>query len=129
MPQGVDMFGSLVVIYPTPHEGGELILCHKDCEWNFDVNSLTSSQPSPSLAYVTFYSDTKHKVMKVTSGHRVTVIYNLYLVDLAPRPGVPTITPNFKPVSNLQTMFKVLFKGPELLPNGGALGFASNMTG
>lgn len=49
------MLGSLVVIYPTAHEGGELVLRHKDCEWEFDAKSLTVS--SPSLAYVGFYSD------------------------------------------------------------------------
>ena len=63
------MLGSLVIIYPTAHEGGELVLRHKDhdSEWKFDTNSLTASQSSPSLAYVAFYSDIEHEVLKVTS--------------------------------------------------------------
>ena len=37
------MLGSLVIVYPTPHQEGELVLRHKDHEWTFDANSLTSS--------------------------------------------------------------------------------------
>ena len=122
-PRGTDMLGSLVIIYPTAHEGGELVLRHKDHEWKFDTNSLTVSQSSPSLAYVAFYSDIEHEVLKVTSGRRVTVTYNLYLVDPVSRPGVPTITPNPKTVSNLQTTLQGLLKSPEFLPDGGTLGF------
>ena len=37
------MFGSLVIVYPTAHEAGELVLRHKDHEWKFDADSLTAS--------------------------------------------------------------------------------------
>jgi hypothetical protein len=117
------MLGSLVVIYPTAHEGGELILRHKGHEWKIDANSLTSSQSSPSLAYVAFYSDIEHEVLMATSGRRVTVTYNLYLVDPASKLGAPTVTPNFKSDSNLQTTLQRLLKSPEFLPDGGTLGF------
>lgn len=117
------MLGSLVVIYPTPYEGGELVLRHKDREWKFDANTLTTSQSSPSLAYVAFYSDIEHEVLKVTSGRRVTVTYNLYLVDPALKPKASAVTPNAQSVSNLQTTLQRLLKGPEFLPDGGILGF------
>ena len=117
------MLGSLVIIYPTAHEGGELVLRHKDHEWKFDANSLTASQSSPSLAYIAFYSDIEHEVLKVTSGRRVTVTYNLYLVDPASRPGALAVTPDLKTVSNLQTTLHGLLKSPEFLPDGGTLGF------
>ena len=122
-PRGTDMLGSLVIIYPTAHEGGELVLRHKDKEWKFDANSLTSSQSPPSLAYVAFYSDIEHEVLKVTSGRRVTVTYNLYLVDPVLKPGAPTVTQDFKNVSNLQTTLQGMLKSPEFLPDGGTLGF------
>ena len=117
------MFGSLVVVYPTPHEGGEFVLRHRDHEWKFDANLLTASQPSPSLAYVAFYSDIEHEVLKVTSGRRVTITYNLYLVNPESDPGAPAITPNVKDASNLQTTLEGLLKSPEFLPDGGTLGF------
>jgi len=117
------MFGSLVVIYPTPHEGGELVLRHKEQEWKIDAKALTASQSAPSLAYVAFYSDIEHEVLKVTSGHRVTVTYNLYLVDVSSRPWGPATTMNAQSASNLQTTLQRLLKSPEFLPNGGTLGF------
>lgn len=117
------MLGSLVVVYPTAHEGGELVLRHEGHEWKFDANSLTSSQPSPSLAYVAFYSDIEHEVLKVTSGRRVTVTYNLYLVNPEWKPRAPIVTPNLKGVSNLRVALHGLLESPEFLPDGGILGF------
>ena len=99
------------------------MLRHEDNEWKFDANSLTSKQPSPSLAYIAFYSDTEHEVLKVTSGRRVTVTYNLYLVDPASRSKAFTVTPNSKSTSNLQTALRRLLNSPEFLPEGGTLGF------
>ena len=117
------MLGSLVIIYPTTHEGGELVLRHKDQEWKVGANSLTSSQSSPSLAYVAFYSDIEHEVLKVNNGRRVTVTYNLYLVDPVLKPAAPVVAPNFKSVSNFHTTLQRLLKSPEFLPTGGTLGF------
>ena len=117
------MLGSLVLIYPTAHEGGELVLRHKDHEWKFDANSLTDSQSAPSLAYVAFYSDLEHEVLKVTSGRRITVTYNLYLVDPVPKPGAPIVTLNSKSVSNLQAALQESLESPKFLPDGGKLGF------
>jgi len=117
------MFGSLVIIYPTPHEGGELVLRHKDREWNFGAKTLTVSQTSPSLAYVAFHSDIEHEVLKVTSGRRVTVTYNLYLIDPSSKPEAPAVTTNAQSVSNFQTTLQGLLKSPEFLPEGGTLGF------
>ena len=122
-PRGTDMFGALVVIYPTAHEGGELIFRHEDNEWKFDANSLTASQHSPSLAYVAFYSDIEHEVLKVASGHRVTVTYNLYLVDPTSKVEAPVVIPPLKGASNLQVTLQGLLKSPEFLPDGGTLGF------
>ena len=117
------MLGSLVIVYPTPHEGGELVLRHKGHEWKFDANSLTASQSSPSLAYVAFYSDLEHEVLKVISGRRVTVTYNLYLVDPTPDLEAPFVTPKSEGVSNLQATLRGLVKDPKFLPEGGTLGF------
>ena len=118
------MFGSLVVIYPTPYKGGELVLRHEGHEWKIDAKVLTASQASPSLAYVAFCSDVEHEVLKVTTGHRVTVTYNLYLVDPSwKQAGAPAITRNAKNASNFQGTLQELLKSPEFLPEGGILGF------
>ena len=125
------MLGSLVIVYPTAHEGGELVLRHKGREWKFDANSLMSLQPSPSLAYVAFYSDIEHEVLKVTDGSRVTLTYNLYLVPHGPisrvtgPPKPPTIPvkPTPKSVTNFKARLHRLLKSPEFMPEGGTLVF------
>ena len=43
-PRGENMFGSLVVVFPTRHEGGALQLRHKGQEWTFDSAAITSTQ-------------------------------------------------------------------------------------
>ena len=47
------MFGSLVVAFPTPHEGGALLLRHRGQEWTFDFASvLAAAQHLSCLRYV-----------------------------------------------------------------------------
>jgi len=82
---------------------GSLVLRHKDREWTLDANSLASSQPSPSVAYIAFYSDIEHEVLKISSGHRVTITYNLYLVDPTPSEKIPSIVPSLRDISNLES--------------------------
>jgi hypothetical protein len=101
------MFGSLVVVFPTPHEGGALILRHGGKEWTFDSSKSLSESASTSssesqqqeqssesssrtnesqqprnpegssIAYIAFFSDVEHEVTEVTSGYRITLTYNL----------------------------------------------------
>ncbi|KAG7090303.1 hypothetical protein E1B28_011901 [Marasmius oreades] len=56
-----------------------------------------------TIAFISFYSDVEHEVLPVTSGHRVTLTYNLHF----PAPLDPT----------------ALLDCPEFLPKGGLLGF------
>ncbi|KAJ7118021.1 hypothetical protein C8R43DRAFT_1241993 [Mycena crocata] len=81
-PRGDTMIGSLVVVFPTAHEGGELTLEHGATTWTFDSPAeLTKIAPTPALAYVAFYSDVTHAVEPVRTGYRVTLTYNLFLAD------------------------------------------------
>ncbi|KIY63509.1 hypothetical protein CYLTODRAFT_359861 [Cylindrobasidium torrendii FP15055 ss-10] len=82
-PRDVTMFGSLVIIFPTTHEGGNLVLSQKDEQWTFDAPTMlkTSTPEAPSIAWVAFYSNVTHEVLPVTSGARVTLTYNLYFKD------------------------------------------------
>ena len=115
------MLGSLVIVFPTLHQGGDLVLRHKNREWTFNANSLMALRPHPSLAYVAFYSDIDHEVLKVTGGHRVTLTYNLYSTPSITTPL--TITPDPNASDSFHTTFRNLLKSPEFLPDGGILGF------
>ncbi|KAG7096291.1 hypothetical protein E1B28_003738 [Marasmius oreades] len=79
-PRSERMFGSLVVVFPTPHTGGELVLRHAEKMFTFDSGTILAGSPD-KIAFIAFFSDVEHEVLPVTSGHRVTLTYNLYYPD------------------------------------------------
>ena len=119
------MFGSLVVTFPTPHEGGALLLRHRGQEWTFDSASvLAAAQPS-SVAYAAFFSDIEHEVIPVTSGYRVTLTYSLFFDDhkrVSAKDFVPS-APQEENERMFRSAFEALLKNPKFLPYGGTLGF------
>lgn len=84
------MFGSLVIVLPFTHKGGNLLLRHRGREFNFDGSALLQDSSVPSVAYAAFFGDVEHEVLPVESGNRVTVTYNIYF-DKDRRPPVPII--------------------------------------
>jgi hypothetical protein len=122
------MFGSLVVVFPTPHEGGALVFRHRGEEWTFDSSAVLSAARPASIAYAAFFSDVEHEVLPVTSGHRVTLTYNLHFgkdehasaKDLVSEP--PPISQE-QNQQGFRSRFEALLKNPDFLPNGGVLGF------
>lgn len=129
-PRSDKMFGSLVVIFPTPHEGGALVLREDGREWTFDYAAeLAASSDSPNIAYVAFFGDIEHEVRPVTSGHRVTLTYNLYF-DGAPAArrmqgsAAMTVPRSVEDGdARLAVALRELLQDPTLLPQGGLLAF------
>jgi len=127
-PRGETMFGSLVVVFPTPHEGGALLLRHRGHEWMFDSGRELAASHQPSIGYVAFFSDVEHEVAPVISGHRVTLTYNLYFDNDR---GPSSKDPVSEHLSLLrganENAFREAFQGllenPEFLPQGGTLAF------
>ena len=67
------MFATLVIVLPSVYAGGELLIRHGGREV-----CLPLACPDPSdAAFVAFYADCVHEVRPVTSGTRLTLIYNL----------------------------------------------------
>ena len=79
-PRSKDMFGSLVVCLPSEFTGGALVTRHQGHEVTFDWSSSTTTH------WAAFFSDVEHEVLPVTSGHRITLTYNLYYS--APMSGI-----------------------------------------
>ena len=119
------MFGSLVVVFPTPHEGGVLILRHEGHEWTFDSGAMLSTpeKKSTSIAFVAFFSDVDHEpVTRVISGNRVTITYNLYLIPADfDHPAVDR--PLGANTSALSAALADFLGEPTFLPTSGTLGF------
>jgi hypothetical protein len=111
------MIGSLVVVFPTPHEGGALVLRHAGKEWTFDSANLVASHQKPHVGFIAFFSDVEHEVTRVGSGHRVTLTYNIYREQRA----VGRIKSQRD--TDLERALKELLGDTSFMPEGGNLGF------
>ncbi|MDN5658735.1 2OG-Fe(II) oxygenase, partial [Brevibacterium sandarakinum] len=67
------MLATLVVGLPTTHTGGELVVD------DHGADRIFTGDPD-DITLAAFYADRRHEVKPVTSGHRVTLTFNL-LVD------------------------------------------------
>jgi hypothetical protein len=121
------MFGSLVIVFPTPHEGGALHFRHRGQEWIFDSGQVLAAKGEPSIGYAAFFSDIEHEVAPVTSGHRVTLTYNLYFDDNVPvsasDAGSKRLSPPLGNEGAFREAFTALLENPEFLAEGGTLAF------
>lgn len=89
-PRSPMQFGSLVVCLPVEHQGGQLKVRHKGEETTYDWSMLADHAKTPHIEWAAFYSDCEHEVMEVSSGHRLTLTYNLFAVR-----GAGRLTGNF----------------------------------
>lgn len=67
-----EMIGTLVVTLPSAYAGGDLMIGRGE-----DWKAYRGSRDSLSL--VAFYADCQHEVLKLKSGYRITLTYNLML--------------------------------------------------
>ena len=67
------MFGTLVLVLPSAHRGGELLIRHAGREATVDLSAADVSE----LAFAAFYADCEHEVRPIVEGNRVCLIYNL----------------------------------------------------
>ncbi|KAI6037024.1 hypothetical protein PISMIDRAFT_624009 [Pisolithus microcarpus 441] len=121
-PWSETMFGSLVIIFPTLHEGGEFILHDKEHEWEVDLaESNSESSQQPCVSYVAFFSDVELEVRMVTFGYRVTLTYNLYFAPagIMPCPTISTLAPYEETLA--QALYEIA-TNDAVLPDGGYLG-------
>ncbi|KAH7886517.1 hypothetical protein F5I97DRAFT_1001042 [Phlebopus sp. FC_14] len=123
-PRSERMFGSLVVIFPTGYEGGELIFRHDGDEFVVEFTDAFKQASQPSVGYVAFFGDIEHEVAPVRSGYRVTLTYNLYFGSPGTDQSVPRALPNISPQEKpFETSLVELINCPDVLPQGGYLGF------
>ena len=86
------MFGTLVVVLPSIHRGGNLLVRHAGREVSLD---LTASEPS-HLAYGAFYADCEHEVLPITEGNRLCLIYYLIQKRSGKRRPAPFRAPDYE---------------------------------
>ena len=82
------MIATLSLSLPTPGEGGELSIRHADQETVFNMNAQEPSE----LSYAAFYADCLHEARPVTKGHRISLVYNIFIQSGKKWTGAPDYT-------------------------------------
>lgn len=77
-----NMFATLVISLPSPHEGGELVISHAGESYSYSFAGKGKFSPE----YAVFYADCFHEVKPVLSGYRLCLVYNLALADRSVQP-------------------------------------------
>ena len=108
-----------MICLPCEHTGGQLRVTHNGEDIFFDF----AAKSSDNIQWAAFYSETEHEVLEVTSGHRVTLTYNLFVQErLGPFLGAehiiarPDYYPLFKSAKDKLAMPDFLPKGTLILP-------------
>ncbi|OJJ43939.1 hypothetical protein ASPZODRAFT_72321 [Penicilliopsis zonata CBS 506.65] len=115
-PRSSKQIGSLVVCLPSEFSGGQLIVRHHGKTVSFDWSSSSGS----TIQWAAFYSDCEHEIEQISTGHRITLTYNLVVSE----PGYcdlpsPVVDPKSLP---LYAMLKDMVAKPGALDKGGVLG-------
>jgi len=103
----------LISIFPTPHEGGPLLLRQGGRAWSFDYGPELGAARKPSIGTLHFEA-VGHEVMLVISGHRVLLTYGLHLDDGEPASGNDAAPELFTPLPNERAFYRAF---EELLEN------------
>ncbi|KAK5679574.1 hypothetical protein LTS10_008395 [Elasticomyces elasticus] len=116
-PRGSTQVGSLVVSLPSQYKGGSLSIRHRGHQTVFDWAANSAN----GIQWAAFYSDCEHEVHEVTSGNRITLTYNLFLV---PRTDLQAGRPHGLNVSALPLaqLLKQALHDPRFMTSGGELG-------
>jgi hypothetical protein len=67
------MFATLVIVLPSAHRGGELVVRHLGREAVLDLHPEYPSE----IGFAAFYADCVHEVRPVITGYRLVLVYNL----------------------------------------------------
>ena len=71
------MFATMVLVLPSAHGGGELVVKHAGREAALDLHPEEPSE----IGFAGFYADCVHEVRPVTTGYRINLVYNLRFAD------------------------------------------------
>lgn len=82
------MFATMVLLLPSSHQGGELIVRHLDRQVVLDPRPEEPSE----IGFAAFYGDCVHEIRPVTDGCRLTLVYNLRFLDKRQ----PTAAPDYR---------------------------------
>ncbi|KAF8192667.1 hypothetical protein K438DRAFT_1496379, partial [Mycena galopus ATCC 62051] len=113
--------GSLVITFPTAHAGGRLTIQDGNATFFYDPSAALSAAATPSVSYIALYGGVSTAMAPVDAGHRVSLIYDLFLVDhnsnATPRVSIAVSATE----RLLEDKIRALLADPGFLPIGGFL--------
>lgn len=68
------MFGTLTIVLPCRHTGGELVVSFDNKD---EVVDFAKDSSDYKIGYAAFYADCDHEIKPVTTGYRICLVYNL----------------------------------------------------
>jgi len=95
-----NMFATLIVVLPSAHTGGELVVRHLGKE---EVFSFGGEQTQYQMHYASFYADCQHEVKPIQSGYRCCLVYNLALQNVKKQPLAPNNHASVDTIAGLLT--------------------------
>jgi hypothetical protein len=72
------MVATLVIVLPSEHEGGELVVRHEGRE---EIVDFTTGSNPFEIHFAAFYADCEHEIRPLRQGYRLCLVYNLTLVQ------------------------------------------------
>ncbi|KAG9044473.1 hypothetical protein FS837_008091 [Tulasnella sp. UAMH 9824] len=125
-PKGDGHIGTLLIGLPTSYTGGQLVLRPYGREINVDWSTNgRGALCKTALPWVFFYSSIEREVMPVTSGHRVTIAYDIYKSEASQRFIPSQLQANLDASSRpiFQFLQSQILGSRNFRPNGGRLAF------
>jgi hypothetical protein len=92
------MVATLVIVLPSAHEGGELVIRHDGQEV---VIPFGGQENQFHIQYAAFYADCEHEVRRVKSGFRLALTYNLTLARSKKTITAPTTAKHVDEIAKL----------------------------
>ncbi len=90
------MVATLSLSLPARGAGGDLVVRHGDRETVFDMRAREPSD----ISFAAFYADCLHEVRPISEGHRVSLVFNLFMESGEAGPGAPDYTGLVQPVAD-----------------------------
>ena len=85
------MVATLVVVLPSSHEGGEIVVRHDGQERTIDFRD---DENSPfRIHFAAFYADCEHEIRPLRKGYRLCLVYNLTLAKSESKTKTPLTAP------------------------------------
>src|SRR4051812_32968201 len=93
------MVATLVVVLPSAHEGGELVVRHDGQERTIDFGG---AEGGPfQIHFAAFYADCEHEVRPLRKGYRLCLVYNLTLAKSKKSLGAPRTSEHIEEIAPL----------------------------